>query len=267
MSFDGLVPSRPIEPVTYGSVSGSAARPFSAFATPQPRQLRALHDLALGADRALADQHRDLLAGVQDLRRTSQLGVTGQRARLRVADARVRRAMGAARLRVRHLLDVGRHDDAGRRARRQRDADGAVDQVPRLRRRVADVDELVRDVLEQRDEVDLLLVVGAERGARLLADDRDDRLLVELRVVEAVEEMDRSGPRRGHADPEVVGELGVGGRREGGDLLVPDLDELEPVADVVEGAEQSVDAVAGVAVDALDPPVDQAVEHVGGDVL
>jgi hypothetical protein len=36
MSFDGLVPSRPIEPVTYGSVSGSAARPFSAFATPQP---------------------------------------------------------------------------------------------------------------------------------------------------------------------------------------------------------------------------------------
>jgi hypothetical protein len=57
------------------------------------------------------------------------------------------------------------------------------------------------------------------------------------------------------------------GRREGGDLLVPDLDELEPVADVVEGAEQSVDPVAGVAVDALDPPFDQAVEHVGGDVL
>ena len=39
---------------------------------------------------------------------------------------------------------------------------------------------LVRDVLEQRQQVDLLLVVAAERGARLLADDGDDRLMVQL---------------------------------------------------------------------------------------
>jgi hypothetical protein len=36
MSALGFVPSRPIEPVTNGRSSGSAARPLSAFATPAP---------------------------------------------------------------------------------------------------------------------------------------------------------------------------------------------------------------------------------------
>jgi hypothetical protein len=36
MSSDGFVPSRPIEPVTYGTSSGTVARPFSALAIPAP---------------------------------------------------------------------------------------------------------------------------------------------------------------------------------------------------------------------------------------
>lgn len=36
--------------------------------------------------------------------------------------------------------------------------------------------------------------------------------------------------------------------------LVADLDELELLADLVEGPEQPVDAVPRIAVDALDPP-------------
>ena len=36
MSQDGLVPSRPSDPVTYGRSSGTAARPSSALATPAP---------------------------------------------------------------------------------------------------------------------------------------------------------------------------------------------------------------------------------------
>ena len=67
----------------------------------------------------------------------------------------------------------------------------------------------LRDVLEQRDQVDLLLVVAAERRARLLADDRDDRRVVELRVVEAVQEVDRARPRGGEADADLAGELRV----------------------------------------------------------
>jgi hypothetical protein len=36
MSSEGFVPSRPIEPVTYGTSSGTTARPLSAFAMPAP---------------------------------------------------------------------------------------------------------------------------------------------------------------------------------------------------------------------------------------
>jgi hypothetical protein len=45
----------------------------------------------------------------------------------------------------------------------------------------------------------------AERGALLLAHDRYDRDVVELRVVEAVEEVDRARARGRDADPERVG--------------------------------------------------------------
>jgi hypothetical protein len=48
------------------------------------------------------------------------------------------------------------------------------------------VDVVARDVLEQRLEVDLLLIIRADRGARGLADDRDHRLVIHLRVVQAV---------------------------------------------------------------------------------
>jgi hypothetical protein len=45
------------------------------------------------------------------------------------------------------------------------------------------------------------------------------------------------------------------GGGERGELLVADLQELEAVADLVEGADQAVDAVARIAVDPLDAPV------------
>ena len=86
--------------------------------------------------------------------------------------------------------------------------------------------ELVGDVLEERDQVDLLLVAAAERRARLLADDRDDRLVVELGVVEAVQQMDRARAGRGHADADLAGELGMAAGHEGRHLLVADLDQL-----------------------------------------
>src|SRR5215217_9350655 len=38
MSFEGLVPSSPIEPVTKGRSSGNAALPLSALATPHPKR-------------------------------------------------------------------------------------------------------------------------------------------------------------------------------------------------------------------------------------
>jgi hypothetical protein len=70
----------------------------------------------------------------------------------------------------------------------------------------------------------------AESGARLLSDDGDDRLMVELRVVEAVQQMDGSGSRGRHADANFVGELRVRTGHEGGQLLVSDLDETRIIA-------------------------------------
>ena len=119
-----------------------------------------------------------------------------------------------------HLLHVVRHDDAGDGALGQRDADRAVDQVADLRGVASHLHVLVRHVLEQREQVDLLLVVAAERRARLLADDRDDRLVVELGVVEAVQQVDRARARGREADADLAGELRVAAGHERGHLLV-----------------------------------------------
>jgi hypothetical protein len=70
----------------------------------------------------------------------------------------------------------------------------AVDQVPRLSWLHADRDQLRGRVLEEDAQVDLQVVVRAEREGLLLADDRHHRLVVLLGVVEAVEHVDGAGP-------------------------------------------------------------------------
>ena len=49
------------------------------------------------------------------------------------------------------------------------------------------------DVLEQALKVDILLIVAAQCHPRLLADDGDDRLVVELGVIETVEQVHGPG--------------------------------------------------------------------------
>src|SRR5207244_798579 len=65
----------------------------------------------------------------------------------------------------------------------------------------------------------------------------------------------------GQADADLAGELRMRARCEGGELLVADLRELDLVADLVEGAQDPVDPVAWVSVDALDAPLGEALEH------
>ena len=146
------------------------------------------------------------------------------------------------------VLQVVGDDHAGDGALGERDPAGAVDQVADLRRaRWPSATYSCATSLNRRRQVDLLLVVAAEAGARLLADDRQHRLVVELGVVEAVEQVDRAGPRGGQADAELAGELGVGARHERGHLLVAHLDELgaaRAVARALERADDAVDAVA-----------------------
>src|SRR5205814_1716812 len=96
--------------------------------------------------------------------------------------------------------------------------------------------------------IDLLLIVAAQRRHRLLADDRHDRLVVELGVVEAVQQMDRSGPGRGDADADLAGELRVATRHERGHLLVARLDELGVAACAVGRAVAHASAKRGAQV-------------------
>src|SRR5207249_5941529 len=81
------------------------------------------------------------------------------------------------------------------------------------------------------------------------------------------QEMDRAGTGRRHADADLAGELRVAARHERRHLLVPDLDQLRIAGGAVEGAEDRVDPVAGVAVDTPNAPVAQALEQEVGHEL
>jgi hypothetical protein len=98
--------------------------------------------------------------------------------------------------RVHHvlLLDVVGHDYAGDGPLGQGDAHRPIDEVAGLGGIGGHVHVLVRHVLEQGDQVDLLLVAAAQRHPVLLADDRHHRLVVELGVVEPLSRWIAPGP-------------------------------------------------------------------------
>ena len=85
--------------------------------------------------------------------------------------------------------------------------------------------------------------------------------MVELRVVEAVQQVDRARPRGGEADADLARPLRVRARHERGHLLVPGLDELDPVTEAFERADDRVDPVARVAIDPAYPVLVQALEE------
>ena len=65
--------------------------------------------------------------------------------------------------------------------------------------------------------------------------------------------MRRAGPAGREADAELAGELGVGDRHERAHLLVARLDEVDPAV-ALERADDAIDAVARVTIDAPDAP-------------
>jgi hypothetical protein len=79
--------------------------------------------------------------------------------------------------------------------------------------------------------------------------------------------VDRTRSRGGEADADLAGELRVRAGHERRELLVRGLDELDPLAVLVEAAEDAVDPVAGVAEHAVDAVLVQAGEDVGADRL
>ena len=98
-----------------------------------------------------------------------------------------------------------------------------------------------------------------------LADDGDDGDMVELRVVEPVQQVDRAGAARRGADPHVAAEFRVTDRFEGRHLLVAGLDELRHVVGPAPRGEQAVDAVARIAEDLPHLPFTQSAQQDIGD--
>ncbi len=98
----------------------------------------------------------------------------------------------------------------------------------------------------------------------MLADDRDHRLVIHLRVIQAIEQVNRAGSGCRDAHPHLAGELRMGTRHQAGDLLVGGTDVTEVLA-VALGSSQrpvkSADAIPGVAVEAVQIPLDQAIDN------
>ena len=136
-------------------------------------------DLIGRVERARADQDRDFLAGVQHVGGLAQLALVGDDFRRLIADARMQRAMGARRLLVFQVLQIVGKDQRRHPPLGDGDAHRAIGQMAYLRRHRRGVDECAGDILEQRRQVDLLLVMAAERRARLLSGDRQHRHVIE----------------------------------------------------------------------------------------
>jgi hypothetical protein len=223
-------------------------------------------DLGPGPGGAQGDQDRHLVTGVEDVGGRAQ-GLL-RRDRRPTAQAETGRhhleLVGGGR--VGQFLHVAGDDDRGRAAPGVGGADRPVQHVRQLLGDRHRLHELRGDVLEQCVQVHLLLVRAAHRRAVRLADDREHRHMVEFRVVQAVEQVDRPRPRGRHAHPEAAAELGVADRLERGHLLVPRLHETRLVPGPAPGGEQAVDAVARITEDLLHPPLPQPLKDMVGDL-
>jgi hypothetical protein len=131
-----------------------------------------------------------------------------------------------------------------------------VDQHRHLLRGVRRLHELGAHVTEEPYQVDLLLICTPEDRRLLLPDDGHYRFRVELRVVEAVEQMHRTRALGRQADTDPAGVLGMTDGHERRRLLVPRLYEGR-LSGAAQRTHYAVDTVAGVTEDAFHAPVRQ----------
>ena len=212
--------------------------------------------------RAGADKHRDFLAAVENVSRAAKIDIRRDNARRLIAHSRVHRAMFAWRDRNRvHFLHVVWNDNAGDSAFGFRDANGTIDQMPDRRRARSHVHVFVRDIFEQTDKIDFLLIIAADRGPSLLPDNRNNRGVIHFRVVESVEQMNCAGPGGGETNSHFASELRMRARHERGHLLVPNLHIVDRIARTIDGANDAVDAVPRITVNAPDTPLRDSLDQ------
>src|SRR5690348_10361594 len=154
----GLVPSKPIEPVTKGNSSGSAALPSSALATPAPSSSATSITSSRAPSAPAPTRIATLLPAFSRSAaccRSCSVGTT----RCAITEARVHGAMFARRLLDGlGFLEIVGNDDAGDCTFGDRNPHRTIHHVPHLRGHGDQLDVFGRDVLEQRGEVHFLLV-------------------------------------------------------------------------------------------------------------
>ena len=215
-----------------------------------------LGQLRRGAARTGADQNSYLAAGIEDVRRTRQVGIFGHDLRLAIADSRAREAMCNRRLRVVLVLNVLGQDQDGGTVFCLGYPDASIDQMPHLSRRGGFLRE-DRDIRKHAVEVEFLLIAGAPDGCFGLTAYRQNWRVVQFGVVQARDQVGGARTAGGQADPDLAGEFGMGHRHEGGHLFVPDLDEFDRIGPL-QRPDHAVDAIAGITVNAADTPSVQA---------
>src|SRR5581483_3751712 len=92
------------------------------------------------------------------------------------------------------------------------------------------------------------------------AGDGEHRLVVELGVVNAVQQVDSARSRGREADAEPAGELGIGAGGESGRFLVSHLHEFDLVLPDPERLEHAVDTIPGNSEDRVHAPFDEGLD-------
>ncbi len=162
--------------------------------------------------------------------------------------------MNPRRVAVVFVLQIVRQYDRGWPALGKRDSDSPVNHVPNLRRRRSLLHISTGNVLEHRNQVELLLVLAAQRVARLLPGNRQHGLVIEQRIVQPGDQVRGARAGRCDADSDVAAELRIGARHERRHFLMARLDELRAITGAVERLDHTVDAIAGIAEDVTDAP-------------
>ena len=114
------------------------------------------------------------------------------------------------------------------------------------------------DILEERAQIHFLLKMAAQRHPRLLAHDCHDALVVHLRIVKTVQEMDGTRTTGRQTDAHFTRKLAVCARHEGRHLLVPNLHVIHIFLGPADGTQDSVNSVAGKPVNTPDAPFVEA---------
>jgi hypothetical protein len=150
-------------------------------------------------------------------------------------------------------LDVDQHRDVCHAAIGERRPTGELDHVLDMRG-THDPRVVHAHVHEQLVEFDILLGVGMQKIVELQAGYREDRLTVELCVIEAIEKVDAARTGSADADPQLARELGIAAGHEGRRLLVAHLHEAHPILLLTKRFDQAVDSVTGDSKDDINSP-------------